>query len=72
DYVQAVNELAEWASAIESFDDAVTRERLRREGITHIYVGARGGHITPQKLLGVEGYRLVYSRGPVWIFAVEE
>jgi len=71
DYIQAVNELAQWASAVESFDDPAVRERLRREGITHIYIGARGGPITPQKLLGVAGYRLVYQHGPVWIFAVE-
>jgi len=71
DYVQAVNDLAEWAAGVESFDDPATRARLRHEGITHIYIGARGGAITPQKLAGVAGYRLVYQRGPVWIFAVE-
>lgn len=72
DYIRKVNDLAEWASTVESFDAPATWERLRQEGITHIYIGARGGHITPQKLLGVAGYRPIYSRGPVWIFAVEE
>lgn len=71
EYIRAVNDLLEWSATVESFDDPATRERLRQASITHIYIGARGGHIMPQKLLGVDGYRLIYQRGPVWVFAVE-
>jgi hypothetical protein len=36
--------------------------------VNYIYIGARGGALTPQMFLGVSGYRAVYSTGAVWVF----
>ena len=84
EYVKGINDLAEAIVAIESFDEESTRQLLDDNGVTHVYIGARGGGITPQMLFGssypstsrrgelVEPsgyrYRPVYSNGAVWIF----
>lgn len=41
---------------------------LRKEGITHIYTGVRGGPINPEKLLLSSDYRLIYQDDGVFIF----
>jgi hypothetical protein len=70
EYVKGINELAEEIVAIESFDEESTRQLLRNNGVTYIYIGARGGDITPQMLIGSPYYRPVYSNGAVWIFRI--
>jgi len=70
EYVRGINELAEEIVAIESFNEESTRQLLRDNGVTHVYIGARGGSITPQMLMGSPYYRPVYSNGAVWIFQV--
>lgn len=68
EYVKGVNDLAEKIVAIESFDEESARQLLSDNGVTHVYVGARGGSITPQMLMDSSYYRPVYSNGAVWIF----
>ncbi len=68
EYVQGINDLAEAIVAVESFDEENTRQLLRNHGVTHVYIGARGGSITPQMLMDSSHYRPVYSNGAVWIF----
>jgi hypothetical protein len=68
EYVRGINNLAEDIVAIESFDEESTRQLLNDNGVTHVYVGARGGGITPQMLMDSPYYRPVYSNGAVWIF----
>ncbi len=60
----------------DSLADPDLQRVIARYGITHVYLGARDGKLTPQKLLqaGSEGAssglgaRPVYSNGAVWIF----
>jgi hypothetical protein len=68
EYVKGINDRAEDIVAIESFDEESTRQLLEDNGVTHVYVGARGGSITPQMLMDSPYYRPVYSNGAVWIF----
>lgn len=49
-------------------DDPALRARLRADGVTHIYIGARGGPLIPEDLLDRPFTRLVYKDGPVHIF----
>ncbi len=70
EYVKGINNLAEAVVAIESFDEESTRQLLDDSGVTHVYIGARGGSITLQMLVGSPDYRPVYSNGAVWIFQV--
>ncbi|MBC8512459.1 MAG: hypothetical protein H8D32_05715, partial [Dehalococcoidia bacterium] len=71
EYVKGINDLAEEIGAIESFDEESTRQLLDDNGVTHVYIGARGGSITPQMLMGSPYYRPVYSNGAVWIFQLQ-
>jgi len=67
DYVGNVNRIAELTQQA-SPDDASMLDLLRRAGVTHVYIGAKGGPITPRSLLNSPHYRRVYSSGEVWIF----
>ena len=81
EYVEGINNLAEAVVAIESFDEVEedfprTRQLLDDSGVTHVYIGARGGSITPQMLGNSQVarspyYRPVYSNGAVWIFQLQ-
>lgn len=57
-----------------------TIARLRERGVTHVYLGQRGGTvgygggeqiIAPEALLGNAAFRLVYHEDQVWIFALQ-
>jgi len=67
-YREAVNDLARTVEESESLDDAALRERLAREGVTHVFVGARGGRLMPQDLDPSPYYRLRYATGPVRVY----
>jgi len=76
EYVEGINNLAEAVVAIESFDEGSTRQLLDDSGVTHVYIGARGGSITPQMLGNPQVarspyYRPIYSNGAVWIFQLQ-
>ena len=43
---------------------------LRKEGVTHVYIGKRGGNIHPERLMSDPDYQLIYHREGVWIFEV--
>ena len=46
------------------------RTLLRAAGVTHIFIGARGGPLKPEMLAGSAYYTLLYTNGADWIFAV--
>ena len=71
EYVKGINDLAEEIIATESFDEERVQQLLRDNGVTHVYIGVRGGSITPQMLIGSSYFRPVYSIGAVWIFRVQ-
>jgi len=68
-YVAAVRELAQSVEEANSLDDPALIERLRRAGVTHVFVGARGGRLMPKDLDASPHYRLLYSSGPSRIYA---
>jgi len=64
-------ELVGLAAAVEgaaSVDDPALLERLEDRGVTHVYVGARGGRLMPADLDPSPHYRLVYASGPVRVY----
>jgi len=71
---QAQRDLAAEAVTLSEASSAPdAREALRvlkEEGVTHIYIGKRGGNIHPERLLGDPDYQLLYHRDGVWIFEV--
>ena len=67
DYVEHVSRIADLTQRV-ALDDATMLDLLRKAGVTHVYIGAKGGPITPRSLLFSPHYRRVYSSGEVWIF----
>ncbi len=59
--------LEQWAQA-DSLEDPRLRAMLREQGVTHIYIGAKGGHMKPDKLLSSPYVRLLYENAGVYIF----
>ena len=45
---------------------------LQREGITHVYVGQRGGPISPEALLQSPAFELEYQNGTAYVFQFVE
>lgn len=79
DYRLWINEL--YASVHDlGITDPQTIARLRERGVTHVYLGQRGGRvgyggdeqiIAPEALLGDAAFHLVYHEDQVWIFALQ-
>ena len=72
EYVKGINELAKTIAVAESWDTESMRRLLSENGVTHVYIGARGGSLTPRMFMDGSYYRPAYSDGTVWIFEVEK
>jgi hypothetical protein len=67
--VRAFNEVA---AAVTDWSDPAQAAWLREQGVTHIFVGKRGGFFDPAKLQNNERMEMLYGRDGVFIFAVRE
>ena len=65
----AVNDLARAVEDAESLDEPGLIERLEQAGVTHVFVGERGGRLEPKTLDGSPVYELLYSYGPARVYA---
>ncbi len=72
EYVQHISQMARLVSEIKDGDDPRLLDIVEQDGVTHVYLGAKGGPLTPQMFLDSPGYRPVYNSGAVWIFEVEQ
>lgn len=70
DYVRRINEMARIVAETTGANEAPFQSLVAQEKITHIYIGTKGGPLTPKMFLGNTRYRPVYSSGAVWIFEV--
>ncbi len=68
EYVDEVNALAEATIALSENDD--TLPILREDGVTHVYIGQRGGSLKPQRLLASPNYEAIYHQDGVWVFEI--
>ena len=68
EYIDEVNALAGATVALSENDD--TLSILRENGVTHIYIGQRGGGLKPQRLLASPNYEAIYHQDGVWVFEV--
>ncbi|MFQ5399513.1 MAG: hypothetical protein ACE5E7_07935 [Anaerolineae bacterium] len=66
-FVQAFNQTA---IATEDWSRPEAAAWLREQGVTHIFVGERGGFFDPAALAGNPKLRLLYGRNGTFIFAV--
>lgn len=65
-----VRDLAEAVFAIEDAEAPETLRLLAAEGVTHIFIGARGGNLKPEMFVDRPHYRLAFTNGAAWIFEV--
>lgn len=65
DFVRSFNE--EMAT-ISDWSAPQTADWLREQGMTHIFIGVRGGQMDPAELLQNPGVRLIYGRNGTFIF----
>lgn len=69
EYLKKVNSLANLGGNLTS--DAAM-DLLRRAGVTHVYVGARGGPINPTLLLSSPHFKLEYHQDNVYVFSLRD
>ena len=70
--IQRTTAAAQIVSEVKDGNDPRLGEILRREHLDYIYLGAKGGSLTPQMFLSNPDYRPVYNSGAVWIFAIAD
>ncbi|MFH1084594.1 MAG: hypothetical protein V1772_02360, partial [Chloroflexota bacterium] len=69
--VRAINGLASAVEEAPALDAPALLERLAEAGITHAFVGSRGGRLMPKELDASPHYRLLYALGPTRIYALQ-
>ena len=67
-----VNDWNEQASQIADWTTPSTTRFLRDSGVTHLYVGARGGFLDAAKLTANPDLTLIYSYNGAFIFSVNQ
>ncbi len=72
DLFEQVREFNQAASAVSDWSDPAQAQWLREQGISHIYVGKRGGYFDPAKLTANPQMKLIFDQSGVYIFAVVE
>ncbi len=60
------------ATAIEDWGDPAAADWLRQQGVTHVYVGQRGGFFDPAELLRNPALTLLFRHEGTFVFAVEQ
>jgi hypothetical protein len=68
---QEVDRFNTEASTNQDWSDPSAADWLKEQGITHIFVGAKGGYFEPGVLARNPGLDLLYQRDGVFIFSVQ-
>lgn len=66
-----VREFNEQASSFKDWSDTAAVAWLRKQGVTHIFVGARGGFLDPAALMRNPLLRPIYQSGGTFVFLVQ-
>jgi hypothetical protein len=65
-----VNAFNEAATAVSDWSAPETADWLQAQGITHLFIGARGGFLDPVALSRNPNMRMVYAKDGVFIFEI--
>ncbi|MBM2850648.1 MAG: conserved rane protein of unknown function [Anaerolineales bacterium] len=65
-----VNAFNERAAQIQDASAPETLGLLREAGVTHIFIGAKGGTLKPEMFVENPNYRLLHTNGAAWVFEV--
>jgi hypothetical protein len=69
-YIAQVNELGRFIEH-NALDAPQTIEMLKQKGVSHVYIGSRGGNLSLEALKASDAFSLVYHKDRVWIFAIQ-
>ncbi|MEA3407147.1 MAG: DUF6541 family protein [Chloroflexota bacterium] len=67
-YREEVNALAQAVEGVEDVDDTQLLQHLVDAGVTHVYVGAKGGALKPHELEASPHYERIYATGPAHVY----
>ncbi len=70
DYVRQITAFARQVAELPSVDDPAFLQALREQGVTHVYVGTKGGVLSPAKLVASTHFQPLYHHGAAWVFSV--
>jgi hypothetical protein len=68
-YAAGVHQLAQAVRDGSAGSPAVL-QALRAAGVTHVFVGARGGYLKPQDLAALPAYETEFHLGDAWVFRI--
>jgi hypothetical protein len=71
DLFQEVNAFNEAATLIPDWSDPGAASWLRQQGVTHVFIGTRGGFFDPAALNRNPEMQMVYGRNGVFVFEVQ-
>jgi hypothetical protein len=72
DLFQEVREFNQAAMAVSDWSDPLQADWLREQGITHIFVGKKGGFFDPAVLARNPKLEMLFGRHGVFIFALDD
>jgi hypothetical protein len=64
----AVNAFNARAAQIQDWTTPAALDLLRQAGVTHVFIGAKGGNLKPEMFVDKPDYRLLYTNGAAWVF----
>jgi hypothetical protein len=67
-WLAEVNAFNEGLARVTDFSSPQTVAQLRAAGVSHVFIGAKGGNLKPEMFVGNPYYRLLYANGAVWVF----
>ena len=67
---QRVNRFNKEAQAWSDWSDPAAAQWLKEQGVTHVYIGAKGGDFDPAVLSRNPGLRLLFGQNGVFIFEI--
>jgi hypothetical protein len=65
-----VSDFNERLSQVTDANAPETLALLREAGVTHVFIGARGGTLKPEMFVNSPHYALLFTNGAAWIFEV--
>jgi len=68
EYQHTVNAFNAKLAAVEDWNAPQTWALLAERGVTHIFIGERGGFFKPEKLIASPYFQLEQSNGAAWLF----
>jgi hypothetical protein len=71
DWKAEVNTFNSRAASMTDWTTPEARVLLREAGVTHVFIGERGGFLKPELFIDKTGYRLIYSNGADWVFELK-